>query len=114
MIEIKSVAQMHTYSDNQYMGIAFDWSTEKNHQLVEQRGVSFESVVSAIEQGGLLDVLEHPNQDRYPGQNIYVVEILGYVHLVPFAHRQTAFVSSRRLSQVGRQPETILGRGDRE
>ena len=32
------------------------------------------SVVSAIEQGGLLDVLEHPNQDRYPGQLIYVVE----------------------------------------
>ena len=31
-----------------------------------------------------MDVLEHPNQDRYPGQNIYVVEILGYVHLVPF------------------------------
>ena len=84
MIEIKAVAKTHTYSDNQYMGIAFDWSTEKNHQLVEQRGVSFESVVSAIEQGGLLDVLEHPNQDRYPGQNIYVVEILGYVHLVPF------------------------------
>ena len=84
MTEIKSVAQMHTYSDNQCMGVVFDWTTGKNHQLVEQRGVSFESVVSAIEQGGLLDVLEHPNQDRDPGQNIYVVEILGYVHLVPF------------------------------
>ena len=84
MIEIKSLAQIHTYSDNQCMGVVFHWTTEKNHQLVEQRGVSFESVVSAIEQGGLLDVLEHPNQDRYPGQNIYVVEILGYVHLVPF------------------------------
>ena len=84
MIEIKSLAQMHTYSDNQCMGVVFDWTTEKNHQLVEQRGVSFESVVSAIEQGGLLDVLEHPNQYRYPGQNIYVVEILGYVHLAPF------------------------------
>ena len=60
MTEIKSVAQMHTYSDNQCMGVVFDWTTGKNHQLVEQRGVSFESVVSAIEQGGLLDVLEHP------------------------------------------------------
>ena len=78
------MTKTHTYSDNQCMGVVFDWTTEKNHQLVEQRGVSFESVVSAIEQGGLLDVLEHPNQDRYPGQNIYVVEILGYVHLVPF------------------------------
>ena len=84
MIEIKAVAKTHTYSDNQCMGVVFDWSTEKNQQLIEVRGVSFESVVSVIEQGGLLDVLEHPNQDRYPGQNIYVVEILGYVHLVPF------------------------------
>jgi len=62
----------------------FDWSTEKNRQLLAQRGISFERVVSAIEQGGLLDVLEHPSQDRYPGQSIYVVDIEDYVYLVPF------------------------------
>ena len=66
------------------MTTGFDWSTEKNEQLTEQRGISFEGVVSAIEQGGLADVLEHPNQDRYPGQSIYVVEIDEYSHLVPF------------------------------
>ena len=66
------------------MSASFDWSTEKNHQLIEQRGISFESVASAIEQGGLAEVLEHPNQDRYPGQLIYVVEIGEYVYLVPF------------------------------
>ena len=66
------------------MEIGFDWSTKKNQQLTEQRGVSFECVVSAIEQGGLVDVLEHPNQDRYPGQLIYVVEIDEYLNLVPF------------------------------
>jgi uncharacterized DUF497 family protein len=64
--------------------IAFDWSVEKNRQLVEQRGISFESIVSAIEQGGLVDVLEHPNQGRYPGQQIYVVAVQEYIHLVPF------------------------------
>ncbi len=66
------------------MGVSFDWSTEKNRRLIEQRGISFESVVSAIEQGGLVDVLEHPNQDRYQGQMIYVVEAEEYIHLVPF------------------------------
>ena len=40
--------------------------------------------VSAIEQGGLLDVLEHPNQERYPGQLIYVIDVGSYVYLVPF------------------------------
>ena len=66
------------------MDISFDWSLEKDQELTEQRGISFESVVSAIEQGGLVDVLEHPNQTRYPGQLIYVVEIDQYIHLVPF------------------------------
>ena len=66
------------------MEIVFDWSVEKNRQLIEQRGISFESVVSAIEQGGLLDVLDHPNQGRYPGQQIYVVAVQEYIHLVPF------------------------------
>ena len=66
------------------MSISFHWNADKNLQLIERRGVSFESVVSAIQQGGMLDVVEHPNQERYPGQRIYVVAINEYVHLVPF------------------------------
>ena len=66
------------------MDIGFDWNGEKNQRLIEQRGISFESVVSAIEQGGLVDVVDHPNQKRYPGQMIYFVEIGEYIHLVPF------------------------------
>ncbi len=66
------------------MGIGFEWSAEKNQLLVRQRGISFESVLSAIEQSSLVDVLEHPNQDRYPGQWIYVVEIDEIIYLVPF------------------------------
>ena len=66
------------------MKTRFDWNTEKNRQLIEQRGISFERIVAAIEQGGLVSVLEHPNQERYPGQLIYVVDIEQYVYLVPF------------------------------
>ena len=83
-MDLDCVAGMHTSCNNWRMIISFDWGTEKHQQLTEQRGISFESVVSAIEQGGLMDVLEHPNQDRYPGQLIYVVEIDEYIHLVPF------------------------------
>ena len=66
------------------MDASFDWNLEKNRQLIEERGISFESVVSVIERGGLVDVLEHPNQERYPGQMIYVVNIEQYLYLVPF------------------------------
>jgi hypothetical protein len=61
----------------------FRWSSAKNEVLQLQRGVSFEAVVVAIESGDLLDIVEHPNQARYPGQRILVVLISGYVHLVP-------------------------------
>ena len=66
------------------MNTDFDWSTEKNQQLIEHREMSFERVVTSIEQGNLVDVVEHPNQDRYPGQSIYVVDIDVYMYLVPF------------------------------
>ena len=50
-----------------------------------ERGICFETVVVAIEAGELLDVLDHPNQARYPGQRILVVRLNGYVHLGPYA-----------------------------
>ena len=59
------------------MGAAFDWNPDKNRQLVVERGIS-------IERGGIVDVLEHPDQERYPGQMIYVVDIEQYLYLVPF------------------------------
>ncbi|MDE2720777.1 hypothetical protein [Candidatus Palauibacter polyketidifaciens] len=70
------------------MFAGFDWNLEKNRQLAERRGVSFERVISAIERGGLVDVLKHPNQERYPGQMIYVVDVDRYLYLVPFVVAQ--------------------------
>ena len=62
----------------------FSWSPEKNELLKEERQISFEEVVFYIEMGYLLDVLEHPNQEKYGGQKIFVVQMDNYVYLVPF------------------------------
>lgn len=62
----------------------FDWNEEKNEELLVERGVTFEDVLVAIEEDKLLDVLEHPNQKKYPGQRFLVVWLNEYVHLVPF------------------------------
>ncbi|MEW6219013.1 MAG: toxin [Thermodesulfobacteriota bacterium] len=62
----------------------FRWSAEKNERLKEERGVSFESIVVAIESGGLLDILAQPNQSKYPRQRALVVSCDNYVYLVPF------------------------------
>jgi hypothetical protein len=32
----------------------------------------------------VLDIIEHPNQEKYPGQKIYLIEVDAYVWLVPF------------------------------
>jgi uncharacterized DUF497 family protein len=62
----------------------FNWSSEKNHQLIRERGVSFEDVVFFLLQGDILDNVKHPNPDKYPNQRIFVISIDDYVHLVPY------------------------------
>ena len=62
----------------------FSWSPEKNRLLQETRGISFEEVVFHIERGDVLDILKHPNQEKYSGQRIMVVNVEGYAYLVPF------------------------------
>lgn len=37
-----------------------------------------------IERGEVVDLLEHPNQGRYPRQRIFVVAVDKYAYLVPF------------------------------
>ena len=69
----------------------FRWSPEKNQALREARGVSFESIVIAVESGGLLDILAHPNQAKYPGQRVPVVACDSYVYLVPFVEEADYF-----------------------
>lgn len=62
----------------------FRWNDEKNTLLQADRGISFEVVVTAIAEDKLLDAIEHPNQEKYPAQRIFVVEIDRYVYMVPF------------------------------
>ena len=62
----------------------FDWNDEKNEFLQSTRGVSFEEVVFHIQNRDVLDVIKHPNAARYPNQNIIVLNMEGYVYLVPY------------------------------
>ena len=57
----------------------------------EESGVAFESIVVAVESGGLLDILAHPNQTKYPNQRVMVVSFDGYVYLVPFLEEAEYF-----------------------
>ena len=60
------------------------WNPEKNETLKAQRGVSFEDVVFHMSAGDIIETIDHPNQERYPGQQVHVIAIEEYIYLVPF------------------------------
>lgn len=64
------------------------WNAAKNERLKEARGISFEEVVLAVAEGGLLDVLEHPNKRKYRNQKMFVVQCADYVYLIPFVETE--------------------------
>jgi uncharacterized DUF497 family protein len=73
----------------------FDWDDAKNAKLRKERGLGFEDIVFHIERGAVLDIVEHPNPDRYAGQRIFVVRREDYVYLVPFVEDEhTVFLKT--------------------
>lgn len=65
----------------------FQWNNDKNELLKKNRGVSFEQVVVLMEREDVIETIEHPNQDRYPGQKIATVIIEDYAYLVPYVQK---------------------------
>ncbi len=63
--------------------MVFDWSDTKNDLLKREQGIGFERIVVAIEQGCILDVLEHPRKTKYRNQYVVLVEIDTYVYVIP-------------------------------
>ena len=68
--------------------ITYNWNKEKNLLLKETRKISFEQIVMHIEQGNLLDIVKHPNDDKYSNQKILIININNYIYTVPFVESQ--------------------------
>ena len=60
------------------------WDPVKDEWLRRNRGMSFDDVVYHLEHGGFLADIPHPNQERHPGQRLYIVHIGDYAYVVPF------------------------------
>ena len=90
----------------------FVWDEAKNEKLKAERGIGFEEIVFHIERGDVLDILEHPNRERYRGQRIFVVQRNDYVYLVPFVEDERlvflkTIIPSRKATKqyLGKEPE---------
>jgi uncharacterized DUF497 family protein len=66
----------------------FSWNNEKNQLLKAERNISFEEVVFQIEKKRILDIVEHPNQEKYKGQKIFIISSHNYAYLVPFVESE--------------------------
>ena len=63
----------------------FIWKEEKNDLLKQHRNISFEQIILSVENKQIIDILEHPNQNKYKGQIFILVERDNYVYVVPAA-----------------------------
>ena len=93
----------------------YQFSAEKNLCLIQERHISFEEVIAAIDNGQLLNVMAHPNQEKYPNQKMFVLEINGYVYLVPFVavDQQTIFLKTIFASRRAKKKYTSGKEGKR-
>jgi len=85
--------------------------TNSTPHPLNNSNISFEIILLQIEAGRILDILEHPNPEKYGGQKILVVEFEDYAFLVPFIEDENniflkTIIPSRKTSRL------YLKRGD--
>ena len=84
-----------------------EWNNDKNQQLKKERNLSFEQIQVAIEQDGLIDIIQHP-RNKYEHQQIMIINIEDYLVLVPFVEDnekiflKTAFKSRKMTKEYVR------------
>jgi len=89
------------------------YSLEKNEILKASRDISFEDVILALEDGCLLDDIEHPNQEKYPNQKIFIILVVikDYVYLVPYVEDESSIflktiIPSRKMNKKYNKKES--------
>jgi uncharacterized DUF497 family protein len=60
------------------------WNEDKNTELEKLRGLNFEMVLAAIDDGKILADEQHPNMKDYGHQRILILDINGYAVTVPY------------------------------
>jgi hypothetical protein len=67
----------------------FDWSDIKNTHLKVNRGIGFEDIQAAIEEGKILADIDHPIRSKYPNQKVFIIEFDEYAFVVPYVEDDT-------------------------
>ena len=68
--------------------LEYVWDPAKNERLQRERGISFDDVKYHLTSSEPLGDIQNPNQERYPGQHLYIIRINNLAWVVPY--RRTA------------------------
>jgi len=105
-IKLTSITCETTIHSMAYKNKQIRFSAEKNALLKAERVIGFEDVLLAIEMGYILDDLEHPNQERYLNQSVFIIYITikNYIYLVPYVEDETTLflktiIPSRKMNK---------------
>jgi len=85
-----------------------EWSVEKNEWLKATRSISFERIADIIENDEVVDIIDHPNSEKYPGQRVFIVEFEEYLYMTPYVETEAAYflktiIPSRKLTKRRRR-----------
>ncbi|MBN2825842.1 MAG: BrnT family toxin [Campylobacterales bacterium] len=80
------------------------WDEAKNQLLQLQRGVSFEDILEQLETEKIIARKVHPNSEKYPNQEIFVLKLNDYIYYVPFVESENeiflkTIIPSRKLTK---------------
>lgn len=83
----------------------YRYNFEKNALLLASRGIGFEEIILAIQQGNLLEIINHHDQHKYSYQKQIIVRILDEVYIVPFVFEDenTVFLKTLYPSRKARK-----------
>ena len=63
---------------------SIEWNKDKNDELKQKRGVSFDDVVQAVEDDRVLYDGPHENRTKYRHQRMLIVDSGDYAYVVPY------------------------------
>ncbi|MBW2030335.1 MAG: toxin [Deltaproteobacteria bacterium] len=92
----------------------YKWDHHKNELLKAERGISFEEIILHIERGDVLDILIHPNQFRYPNQQMLVVKVKDYAYLIPFVEDENGVFLKTIIPSRKATREYLGGKGGKK
>jgi uncharacterized DUF497 family protein len=78
------------------------WDDQKNQLLMRERNISFETVVTLIENSCVLSIVK--GKGKFLHQKQFIVELNGYVYIVPFVEDKEkiflkTIIPSRKLTK---------------